>query len=98
MTLVKEHNNISRAGNIMPYLKVANPEALGKAIRAARRALGITQPDLALTAGVGVRFLVDVEGGKATAQIGKIMRVLATLGIGVALDMPAGSEKQHGGS
>lgn len=67
---------------------VSDPPALGRAVRETRRALGLTQPKLALSAGVGVRFLVDIERGKSTAQIGKIMRVLAALGIELQLLLP----------
>jgi len=67
---------------------VSDPPALGRTIRETRRALGLTQPKLALSAGVGVRFLVDIEKGKPTAQIGKIMRVLAALGIDLQLSPP----------
>jgi HTH-type transcriptional regulator / antitoxin HipB len=67
---------------------VSDPPALGRIVRETRRVLGLTQPKLALSAGVGVRFLVDIEKGKPTAQIGKIMRVLATLGIEMQLEPP----------
>jgi y4mF family transcriptional regulator len=67
---------------------VSDPTALGHIVRETRRALGLTQPKLALSAGVGVRFLVDIEKGKPTAQIGKIMRVLAALGIEIQLSPP----------
>jgi y4mF family transcriptional regulator len=67
---------------------VLDPAALGRTVRETRRALGLTQPKLALSAGVGVRFLVDIEKGKPTAQIGKIMRVLAALGIELRLSPP----------
>ncbi|MBI1201833.1 MAG: transcriptional regulator [Rhodopseudomonas sp.] len=73
----------------MTQIAVADPVALGREIRNARRALGVTQPILALGAGVGVRFIVELENGKPTAQIGKIMQVLATLGIGMTLNLPA---------
>jgi y4mF family transcriptional regulator len=61
---------------------------LGRVVRETRRALGLTQPGLALSAGVGVRFLVDIEKGKPTAQIGKVMQVLAALGIEMQLSPP----------
>ena len=61
---------------------------MGHFVRDTRRALGLTQPDLALSAGVGVRFLVDIEKGKPTAQIGKVMQVLAALGIEMRLSLP----------
>ncbi|HLH96369.1 MAG TPA: helix-turn-helix transcriptional regulator [Xanthobacteraceae bacterium] len=67
---------------------VSDPLALGRLVRETRRALGLTQPKLALSAGVGVRFLVDIEKGKPTAQIGKILRVLAALGIELQLSPP----------
>ena len=79
-------------------LTVSDPVALGRAVRDVRRALGLTQPDLALSAGVGVRFLVDIEKGKPTAQIGKLMQVLAALGIGVELSLPAGIKVTDGRS
>jgi y4mF family transcriptional regulator len=67
---------------------VSDPPALGRLVRETRRGLGLTQPKLALSARVGVRFLVDIEKGKPTAQIGKIMRVLAALGIEMQLSPP----------
>lgn len=67
---------------------VTNPEILGSVIRDTRRALGLTQPDLALSVGVGVRFIVDIENGKPTAQIGKIIQVLIALGISLQLVSP----------
>ena len=36
---------------------------------------------MALTAGTGLRFIVDLENGKATCQIGKALQVLQVLGI-----------------
>jgi len=58
--------------------------------------LGLKQPDLALSAGVGVRFLVDIEKGKPTAQIGKVMQVLAALGIKVELSLPGAAKVSDG--
>ena len=43
---------------------IRSPQQLGRALRAARKQLGLTQPQLALAAGVGVRFMVDLEAGK----------------------------------
>jgi y4mF family transcriptional regulator len=86
--LAFKSSQISRSGNIMTTTTVSDPPALGRLVRETRRALGLTQPSLALSAGVGVRFLVDIEKGKPTAQIGKIMRVLAALGIELQLLPP----------
>ncbi|MBK6636174.1 MAG: helix-turn-helix transcriptional regulator [Rhodocyclaceae bacterium] len=53
---------------------------LGDALRAARKQLGLTQPQLALAAGVGVRFIVDLEAGKPTLRLEKVLRVIDALG------------------
>jgi HTH-type transcriptional regulator / antitoxin HipB len=57
----------------------------GQAIRAARKAQGLRQDQLAGAAGVGVRFIVDLEAGKPSAQLGKALHVAATLGLVVSL-------------
>jgi len=61
---------------------------IGTTIRAARKAQGLRQDELAAAANVGVRFLIELEGGKETAQLGKTLAVLAALGINVALSIP----------
>ena len=53
---------------------------LGKALRRARKQLGLTQPQLALATGVGVRFIVDLEAGKPTIQMALALRVIDALG------------------
>jgi HTH-type transcriptional regulator/antitoxin HipB len=50
------------------------------ALRSARKRLGLTQAELALAAGVGVRFLVELEHGKPTARLGLVLRVIDALG------------------
>ncbi len=57
------------------------PEQLGKIVRRTRKEMGVTQADLALTSGTGLRFIGELENGKATCQIGKVLRVMQTLGI-----------------
>lgn len=54
---------------------------IGVAIRKARQAQHLTQPDLALIADVGIRFIVDIESGKETCQIGKVLQVMNALGV-----------------
>ncbi len=61
--------------------KIADTRALGELIRTRRTALGLRQPDLALTANVGIRFIVDIENGKETCQVGLTLRLLRALGI-----------------
>ncbi len=61
------------------------PERIGETVRAARKKLGVTQRDLALTSGTGLRFIIELERGKPTCQMGKVLTVLHTLGIVVEL-------------
>lgn len=59
---------------------IRSPRQLGDALRAARKQLGLTQPQLALAAGVGVRFVVDLEAGKPTVRLEQVLRVIDALG------------------
>ena len=63
-------------------------EEIGKQVREARKALKVTQKDLALTSGTGLRFIIELEKGKETCQIGKVLTVLRTLGIHLQLTSP----------
>lgn len=53
---------------------------LGRALREARKQLSLTQPQLALAAGVGVRFIVDLEAGKPTVRLENVLRIIDALG------------------
>lgn len=64
-------------------------QQIGRTIRETRKKLGVTQKDLALTSGTGLRFVIDLERGKETCEIGKALRVLQTLGIRLTLTPPA---------
>lgn len=59
---------------------IQSPQQLGEVLRAARKQLGLTQPQLALAAGVGVRFIVDMEAGKPTLRLETVLRVIESLG------------------
>ena len=51
------------------------------AIRNARKAHGLTQAELAGLAGTGVRFVSELERGKPGVELGKLLDVLAVLGL-----------------
>jgi HTH-type transcriptional regulator/antitoxin HipB len=70
------------------------PRDIGKLIRSTRKTLGVTQKDLALTSGTGLRFVIDLEKGKETCEIGKALAILQTLGITLTLTPPVAPEKQ----
>ncbi len=59
---------------------ISNSKNLGEALCAARKKLLLTQSQLSLAAGVGVRFVVELEAGKPTVQLERALRVIAALG------------------
>lgn len=61
----------------------------GTAIRTLRKRAGIRIDDFAMTAGVSKQFLSDLENGKATVQMGKVLQMLERLGVKVSLELPA---------
>lgn len=71
-------------------------KTLGELVRTTRKELGVTQKDLALTSGTGLRFIIEMEKGKPTCQVGKVLTVLNTLGIRMEF-YPPRAPKQHGG-
>ena len=56
---------------------------LASVIKDTRKEQGLTQEDLAGLSGTGTRFVSDLEKGKETAQIGKVLLVLGALGLGL---------------
>ena len=58
---------------------------VGRMVREARKARGLTQRDLADACRCGTRFISDLENGKPTVEFGLTLRVLNSLGIDVVL-------------
>jgi HTH-type transcriptional regulator/antitoxin HipB len=64
---------------------ISSVNELGKTIRDARKLNHLRQAEAALLCGVGIRFLSDLERGKATAHIGPTLRVINGLGLTLIL-------------
>lgn len=69
---------------------INDPKQLGKFIKTLRKRMGVTQKDLALSAGTGLRFIVDLEKGKPTCHVGKVFSALKMLGVNLNAIPPAG--------
>ena len=67
-------------------MKIIDSKSLGQAIRERRKELNYTQAFLAEFAGLSVTFISDVERGKSTAEIGKIIELLHVLGMDVFVE------------
>ncbi|WP_288379429.1 helix-turn-helix domain-containing protein [uncultured Massilia sp.] len=60
---------------------VRSMDELGKLVREVRKGQGMTQEDVSGLAGVGNRFIIDLERGKETIQMQKAINVLGLLGL-----------------
>jgi len=54
---------------------------IGTLVKLKRTGLGMTQSQLANVSGTGIRFISDLENGKPTMQIGKVLDTLHILGL-----------------
>ncbi|MEN9725879.1 MAG: hypothetical protein RL434_245 [Pseudomonadota bacterium] len=57
------------------------PEEIGRLVRQRRKTSALRQQELAALAGVGSRFVCELEKGKATLELGRVLRVMETLGL-----------------
>ncbi|HUZ10280.1 MAG TPA: helix-turn-helix domain-containing protein [Acidimicrobiales bacterium] len=71
-----------------PY-RIYTPESLGAAIRHYRKQAGLSQAELAELAGLNRTYLSNLESGKETEQVRRILRVLRQLGVRMTLDRAA---------
>jgi y4mF family transcriptional regulator len=73
---------------IFPFGKnmIRTAEEFGAAVARARKALGLTQRELALAINSGERFIVDLEAGKPTAQLGKALAAAHAVGLRLSAD------------
>ena len=78
---------VSRSVNMISK-RTLTPAEIGEIVRSTRKAAGLRQDELAGAAGVGLRFIVDLEAGKPTAQIGKALQVLQALGCAIEITPP----------
>lgn len=62
-------------------MQIVSAREFGSIIKRVRRAIGLTQTEVAGACGTGVRFIVDLEHGKPTCELGKALRVAQMLGI-----------------
>ncbi len=66
--------------------RIYSAASLGEAIRHYRREAGLTQAQLAETAGIQRSYLSELESGKETEQVKRVLRVLRQLGVRMTLD------------
>lgn len=67
---------------------VRTPQDLGRLIRQQRKRQKLRQTDLAGMIGVSHVFLGDVEKGKPTVNLGRVLMLLDELGLTLRVDVP----------
>jgi HTH-type transcriptional regulator / antitoxin HipB len=75
-------------GKMSTNQTIRTADDLGAAIRAARKARGLRLEDVALAAGVGLRFLSELERGKASVRLEETLRVIGALGVQLRFEDP----------
>jgi HTH-type transcriptional regulator/antitoxin HipB len=66
-------------------MQIRSPYEIGQLIRSRREARGMTQADLAAALGASRKWVIEAEAGKPTAEIGRLLRALAVLGVTLAV-------------
>lgn len=81
-----EANTAPRAGlptSEPPAVEIQSPDDLGLLIRKARERRNQSQQNFADLAGVGRRFVSELENGKATLELGKVLKVMRAAGLSI---------------
>jgi transcriptional regulator with XRE-family HTH domain len=76
----------SSRGSPHQGFRVYTAASLGDAIRHYRTEAGLTQAELAAQTGLQRSYLSELEGGKETEQLKRLLRVLRHLGVRMTLD------------
>lgn len=63
------------------HLGESQAARFGALVRERRKALKMNQDDLALATGVGRRFIIDLEAGKPTCELGRSLVVASAVGL-----------------
>jgi transcriptional regulator with XRE-family HTH domain len=81
-------NRTDRIDYSFMQIKISSPQELGLLVRATRKSQKLRLDDVAGSAGVGHVFVREVERGKETVQLGRVLKLLAELGIELKADVP----------
>ncbi len=97
MIIHNKYSNITEREYFFEVFAVSNDlkkyyaQEIGQLIKSTRKKLGVTQRNLALTAGTGLRFIIELEQGKPTCQLEKTLIVIRTLGLKFTIVKPKSS-------
>ena len=72
----------------MKHIELKTVKEIGNLVRNERKRQNVTQLQLAGLAGTGIRFFSDLENGKGTIQVQKLLKIVQTLGLGLFVFSP----------
>jgi transcriptional regulator with XRE-family HTH domain len=81
MVTSKAMKHVQPIENSIDQRAICTASAFGSLIRGRRKALKLRQDQLALATGVGRRFLIELEAGKPSCQLGRSLLVAEALGL-----------------
>ena len=67
-------------------MKITDAKSFGTALRKRRKELGYTQSYISEFTGFSVSFLSDLENGKSTAELGKVLYLASILGLDLTME------------
>lgn len=67
-------------------MRIRTPRELGAVLRDERRRLGLSQVDLSEKADVSRKWIVEMENGKARAELALVLRALRALGLALTVE------------
>jgi len=77
-------------------MRITESADIAKIVKKRRKALKLTQAECAAFCGVGNRFFSELENGKVSLHIGKVLNILQMLGINLhAIEKEKDTEKGH---
>ena len=80
---------------MIEYAVIQLTDDLSEAVRSERRAQGLSQTELAERSGCSQRFVSEFERGKQTAEVGKVLQLLAALGLGISITRARTAEQSR---
>ena len=67
-------------------MEIIKTEDISSIIKKRRQSLKLTQANCAAFCGVGIRFFSELENGKQSLHLGKVLQVLQTLGLKIFIN------------
>lgn len=85
--IIMGHIGSGSARTVIDMENVTTPARIGSAIRRRRKALRMTQEDLAMSSGISAATVGAIENGKESARLGLVLQLCRDLGIRLRIEL-----------